>query len=71
MLFNFYVFAETSSSCFFFFLLFIELYLLIPAVIAQICNHIADFIIPVAISTKEAKAEMEIHQVTAKVHTLK
>ena len=35
----------------------------ITAVIAQISNPIAEFIIPIGIPTKEAKAEIEIHSV--------
>ena len=38
--------------------------MLIPAVIAQIFNHITELIIPIEIPTKEAKAEIEIHLVT-------
>ena len=36
---------------------------LIPAVIAQIFNPIAELLIPVGILTKEAKAEMETEPV--------
>ena len=36
---------------------------LIPAVIAQIFNPIAELVIPIGIPTKEAKAEMEIRPV--------
>ena len=46
--------------------LFIELltvYLLIAAVLAQIFNPIAELVIPIEISTKEAKAEMETHPI--------
>ena len=45
------------------FFLIIDLYFLIPAVIAQIFNPIAELIIPIGISLKEAKAEIEIHLV--------
>ena len=44
---------------FFFFFLIIDLYFLIPAVIPQIFNPIAELVIPIGIPTKEAKAEME------------
>ena len=47
------------------FFLIIDLYLLIPAVIAQIFNPGAEFVFPIGISTKEAKAEMKTHLVTA------
>ena len=63
---SFYAFANNAISCFFFFCLIIDLYLLILAVIAQIFNPIIELIIPTEISTKEAKAEMEIHILTAK-----
>ena len=44
--------------------LFVDLYFVIPAVIAQIFNSTAELIISIGIPTKEAKAEMEIHAVT-------
>ena len=47
----------------FLFLFLNDLYVLIPAIIAQIFNPIADFVIPIGIPTKEAKAEMETHPV--------
>ena len=47
--------------------LIIDLYFLIPAVITQIFNPIAELVIPTGISTKEAKAEMETHPVTAEI----
>ena len=49
-----------------FFFLIIDLQFLFPATIAQILNLIVEIIITLEISTKEAKAEMEIHRVTAK-----
>ena len=48
-----------------FFFLISDLYLLIPAVLAQTFNPIAELSIPIGIPTKEAKAEIEIHLVTA------
>ena len=47
----------------FFFFLIIDLYYLIPAVIAQIFNSVAELVIPIGIPIKEAKAEMETHPV--------
>ena len=47
-----------------FFFLIIDLYLLIPAVLAQTFNPIAELAISIGIPTKEAKAEIEIHLVT-------
>ena len=47
----------------FFLFLILDLYLLIPAVIAQIFNPIVELVIPIGIPTKEEKAEMETHPV--------
>ena len=59
------VFADnTSLSCFFFFFFIIDLYFLIPAVIAQIFNPIAEIVIPIEIPSKEADTKIEIHRVT-------
>ena len=44
-----------------FFFLIIDLDSLIPAVIAQIFHSIAKLVIPIGVTTKEAKAEMETH----------
>ena len=46
-------------SCFFFFSLIIDLYFLIPAVIAQILH-----IIPIKIPRKVTKTEIDVHPVT-------
>ena len=43
----------------------IDLYFLIPAVVAQIFNPTAELVIPIEISIKEGKAEIEIHPVIA------
>ena len=65
MLFNLDFANNTTLSCLFFFLLIIiDLYFLIPTVIAQIFNHIADLVILIAILAKEAKAEMQTYPVT-------
>ena len=61
MLFNLDYVNNTILSCFLFFFLFIVLYFLIPAVIAQIFNPLAELIIYVGIPTEEAKAVMETH----------
>ena len=63
MLFNLVFANNTILSCFFFFFLIIHLHFLIPAAIAQILNPIAELVVPVGISKKEAKAEVEIHPV--------
>ena len=49
---------------FFLFFLFIYLCILIPAVTTQISNPMAEFVIPIDISTKETKAEIETHPIT-------
>ena len=46
-----------------FFFLIIDLYLLTPAVIAQIFNPIAELTIPIGTPIKGAKSEIEIHPV--------
>ena len=58
-------------SCFFFFSLIIDLYSLIPAVIAQILNPVAELVIPTRIPTKEEKAEMETHPVIVEPRIIK
>ena len=51
------------------FLIFLitDLYFLIPAVITQIFNPVVDLVIPIGITTKKAKAEMETHPVIAEI----
>ena len=53
----------TILSCFFFFFLIIDLYFLVPAVIEQFFNPIAELVVPTETPTKEGEAEMETHQV--------
>ena len=55
MLFNLDFGNCTVLSFFLYFLLIIDLYSFIPAVIAQIYNPIAELIISMGIPTKEAK----------------
>ena len=58
------VFANnTILSCFFYFFLIIDLYLLIPAVSTQFFIVSAELAIPTGITTKETKAEIETHSV--------
>ena len=64
MLFNSDFAKNTILSYFFLFLLITDLYFLIPAIIAQIFNHIAGLVISIRIPIKEAKSEMEIYPVT-------
>ena len=63
LLFNLDFANNTILSCFFFLFLIIELYFLIPAVIAQIFNTIAELVIPIGIPGKDAKEENELHAV--------
>ena len=53
---------KAISSCFFFLFLIIDLFFLI---LAKIFNPIVEILIHLKISIKKAKAEMEIHTVTA------
>ena len=71
MLFNLDFASNTILSCFFFFFLIIDLYFLIPTVIAQIFNPIEELVIPIGIPTKEAKAEVETHPVIVQAKTRK
>ena len=57
------LFYQASS----FFFLFIDLYFLFPAAIKQIFTPIAKLVIPIEISTKEAKAEMKTHPVIVEI----
>ena len=65
MIFNFDFAKNTNLTCFFYFLLIIDLNFLIPAVIIQNFNPIVEPVIPTGISNKETKAEIEIHPATA------
>ena len=69
MLFNLVLPSNTILSCFLFFFVIIDLYLILPAVIALVFNPIAELIIPVGISTKETKQEIEINPVAAEAKT--
>ena len=64
MLFNFGFANNTILSCFFFFFLIIDLFL-IPAVTAQVFNPIAELVFPIGIPSKEIKADIEIHPAIA------
>ena len=65
MIFNSDFANSTILSCFFFLFLIIDLYFLIPVVIAQIFNPIAELVIHIETLIKEAKSELEIHPVIA------
>ena len=56
-------FSNNILSWFFFFFLIIYLNYLIPAVIAQMFNPVAESVIFIGIPIKEAKAEMETYPV--------
>ena len=51
---------NTILSCFFFFFLIIDLYLLISVAIAQIFNLIAELVIAIELLSKEVKAKSEM-----------
>ena len=65
MLFNLDFVNNSILSSLYFFFLIIDLYFLISAAIAQIFNPIAELLIPIGTTSKEAKAEIEIHPVIA------
>ena len=67
MLFNLDFVNNTLLSCFFLFVLFIDLYFLISAVITPISTQIAELAIPIEILTKEAKVEMETNPVIVEI----
>ena len=54
---------NTILLCFFHIFLIIDLHFSIPVVITQTFNPIVELAIPVGISTKEEKSEMERHLV--------
>ena len=64
MVFNLAFANNAFLSCLFFFLLIVDLYFLIPTVIAKIFNSTAALLMPIGMATKEAKAEIETHPVT-------
>ena len=61
---------NTLSWFFFFFLIiiFYNLYFLIPAFITQFFNPPTELIIPIGITTKEGKAEMETYPVIVEIN---
>ena len=67
ILFNVDFANNTILLCLFFFFLIIDLYLLIPTVIAQIFNPIEELVIYIRMWIKEGKAEVEIHPVIVEV----
>ena len=63
MLFNLDFARNAILSHLFFFFLIIDLYFLVPAVIAEMFNAIAELVIPLGIPIKEAKTEIQINPV--------
>ena len=55
---------NTILSCFFFFFFMIDLYLLIPEVIAQILIPTTELVISTGLAANEANAEIETQTVT-------
>ena len=62
MLFHLDFTNNTVFTCYFFFFLNINLQFLIPVVIAQIFNPIAELLIPIGIRIRGEKSEIEMHQ---------
>ena len=58
ILFNLDFASNAIELCFSFLFLIIDLWFLIPLVIAQIFNPIAELLIPIGIPIKEAKSEI-------------
>ena len=67
MLYNLDFSNNAILSCSLFFFLIIELYFLIPPVIAKNFDPIEELVIPIGTPSKEAKAEIEKHQVIVEV----
>ena len=60
MLFNLDIASNTILSCFFLLFLIIDFYFLIPVVIAQIFNCIAEPVIPIGIPNKEVQCNLKL-----------
>ena len=71
MLFNLVSADNYFLSCFFFLFLIIDVYFLIPAIIAEIFNSTAESPMSIGILTKEAKAEIKSHPLTAEAQISK
>ena len=67
MLFNLDFANNTTLSCFFFFFLTIDLYILNPAVKTQIFNPFAELVLLIQVPTKDAKSEMKTHPVIVEI----
>ena len=63
--------SNSILSCFLLFFLIIDLYFLIPAVIAHIFNLTAEFAMPTGTPTIEANAEIGTQPLTAEMKTRK
>ena len=63
MVFSLSFYNNTILLCFFFFFFIIDLYFLIPAIIAQIFIPTEELVIPTLISTNEANVKIEIQLV--------
>ena len=62
MLLSYHFILSANHSLKFFFLI-IDLYFLIPTILAQIFNFTEELLIPIEMPTNEAKAEIETHPV--------
>ena len=71
MLFNLDFGSNTIFSFLFFFSLIIGSYFVIVAAVALIFNPVVEFVIPIGIPSKAAKAEIEMYLVIAKTKIIK
>ena len=71
MVFNLVFANNTILSCFFFFILIIDLHFLIPAVTAQIVELTAEPTIPTETTTNEANVETKTRALTTETKTRK
>ena len=67
IVFNLSFASNTILSCFFLFFLIIDVYFLIPAIIAPISNPTAELVIPTGIPNSKKKAEIGRHPVTTEI----
>ena len=62
---------NTILSCSYFFFLIIDLYFLISAAIGKMFNLILDLVTPIGIRSKEPKAKIKIHPISADAKIIK
>ena len=67
MLFDLDFAINTILSCSSLFFLIIDLYFFLPIAIAPTFNAIKELVISIGITSKEVKAEVEIHPISPKI----